>query len=218
MATKNQRIAAYVPENVYQKYQGFKAERGLGDSQALIQILSEYFGVTHSEPFGGSLTLVERVERLEELIHTPLAMQPPVITPDPTPIEPEVKTDLPLVSPGQLSFLTREEVELGSQSNVAPVKADGMRWLTSRQAHQKAILRGCVRNEEGFKKWSLRKPDQCSKDFHLRRLDSLTKSNIAPSFEDLKYLDSVQVKSDSPEGVGAKRRDFTADEPAMLSV
>jgi hypothetical protein len=218
MATKNQRIAAYVPENVYQKYQSFKAEKGLGDSQALIQILSEYFGVSHTEPLGSSLTLVERVERLEELIQASLTVQSPVATPDPIPIEPELKTDLPAVSPGQLSFLTREEVELGSQSNAVPAKADGMRWLTSRQAHQKAVLRGCVRNEEGFKKWSLRKPDQCSKDFHLRRLSGLTKSNTAPSFEDLKYLDSVQVKSDSPEGVGAQRRDFTADEPAKLSV
>jgi transposase-like protein len=70
MATKNQRIAAYVPENVYQKYQSFKAEKGLGDSQALIQILSEYFGVTHLVSRDESLQTLERIARLEASLST----------------------------------------------------------------------------------------------------------------------------------------------------
>jgi hypothetical protein len=65
MATKNQRIAAYVPESVYQKYQSFKAEKGLGDSQALIQILSEYFGVAHEVSYSDSLHVLERITQLE---------------------------------------------------------------------------------------------------------------------------------------------------------
>jgi hypothetical protein len=65
MATKNQRIAAYVPENVYQKYQSFKIEKGLGDSQALIQILSEYFGVDHQVSHSESLHVLERITQLE---------------------------------------------------------------------------------------------------------------------------------------------------------
>jgi hypothetical protein len=65
MATKNQRIAAYVPENVYQKYQSFKAEKGLGDSQALIQILSEYFGVAHQVSHSESPHVLERITQLE---------------------------------------------------------------------------------------------------------------------------------------------------------
>lgn len=70
MATKNQRIAAYVPENVYQKYQSFKVEKGLGDSQALIQILSEYFGVTHLVGCDESLQTLERIARLEASLST----------------------------------------------------------------------------------------------------------------------------------------------------
>jgi hypothetical protein len=65
MATKNQRIAAYVPESVYQKYQSFKAEKGLGDSQALIQILSEYFGVAHQVAHSESPHVLERITQLE---------------------------------------------------------------------------------------------------------------------------------------------------------
>lgn len=222
MATKNQRIAAYVPEIVYQKYQCFKVEKHLGDSQALVQILSEYFGVTHSEPFGSSLTLVERVKRLEELVQVPLTVQSLVVASDPILVEPEQKTDLPDVSSGQLSFLAKgkvkEEAESGVKPNAIPSKADGMRWLTSKQAHQKALLNGCTRNEQGFKRWSLRNPDQCLKDFHLRRLSNLTTSNTAPSFEDLNYLNFLQVNPDSPGGVGAERRGLTADDTATLSV
>lgn len=65
MATKNQRIAAYIPENVYEKYQIFKTEKGVGDSQALIQILSEYFGVAHPVAHGDSPQVLGRIERLE---------------------------------------------------------------------------------------------------------------------------------------------------------
>jgi hypothetical protein len=193
MATKNQRIAAYVPENVYQKYQSFKAEKGLGDSQALIKILSEYFGVTHSEPLGDSLTLAERVERLEELIHSPLAMQPPAVTPDPIPIEPELKTDLPVVSPGQLSFLAQEEAS-SAPANGIPAKADGGRWLTTRQAHQAAVDRGFDRNLNAFKGWSGRSIEDCIIKFSLRRLESPSKSHSSPAFEDLRHADSVQVQ------------------------
>jgi hypothetical protein len=70
MATKNQRIAAYVPENVYQKYQSFKVEKGLGDSRALIQILSEYFGVDHQVSHSESLHVLERITQLEVSLFT----------------------------------------------------------------------------------------------------------------------------------------------------
>jgi hypothetical protein len=191
MATKNQRIAAYVPENVYQKYQSFKAEKRLGDSQALIHILSEYFGVSHAEPSGSSLTLVERVERLEELLQASSTMQSLVVAPDLIPIEPELKPDLPVVSPGQLSFLTKEEVELGSQSDTVPAKADGKRWLTTQQTYQVAMDRGFdrTRNLNAFKGWSGRNVDECVNKFSLRRLGTPPKSHSAPSFEDLRYAD-----------------------------
>lgn len=55
MATKNRRVAAYLPPEVDKAFVGFKIKHGLAteesphqnDSQALIQLLSEFLGVTH---------------------------------------------------------------------------------------------------------------------------------------------------------------------------
>lgn len=48
MVTQNPRIAAYVPQVIKEQFEAFKSDRKIkGDSQALIIILSEYFGVSH---------------------------------------------------------------------------------------------------------------------------------------------------------------------------
>lgn len=47
MSTENRRVAAYLPKNIDDQLKAFKTDRGLkGDSQALIAILEEYFGVS----------------------------------------------------------------------------------------------------------------------------------------------------------------------------
>lgn len=73
MGTDNRRVAAYLPPEVDEKLKQFKLERGLAtaesltqnDSQALIQILSEYFGVSQSVAYQGSSDLTERIECIE---------------------------------------------------------------------------------------------------------------------------------------------------------
>ena len=52
MPTDKHRIAAYLPKEVDEKFQAFKKEREVGDSQALVLILSEFFG---GEPRSSSL-------------------------------------------------------------------------------------------------------------------------------------------------------------------
>lgn len=55
MATKNRRVAAYLPPEIDRAFFEFKVRHGLAtedspnqnDSQALIQLLSEFLGVTH---------------------------------------------------------------------------------------------------------------------------------------------------------------------------
>jgi hypothetical protein len=44
-----------------------------------------------------------------------------------------------------------------------------------------------VRNLEGFRKWSKRHPEQCSKEFSLFRLPTLRGRTSAPAFQDLRY-------------------------------
>jgi hypothetical protein len=47
MSTKNHRVAAYLPQEIHDRLEAFKAERQIkGDSQALIIILSEFLGVS----------------------------------------------------------------------------------------------------------------------------------------------------------------------------
>jgi hypothetical protein len=46
MSTKKRRIATYIPTEIEDKFQAFKQERKVGDSQALILILTEFLGVS----------------------------------------------------------------------------------------------------------------------------------------------------------------------------
>jgi hypothetical protein len=55
MPTSKNRIAAYLPSEIDEKFQAFKQERGIGDSQALIMILTEFLGVSHETSRDSSL-------------------------------------------------------------------------------------------------------------------------------------------------------------------
>ena len=66
MTTKNTRVAAYLPPDVEDAFKAFKAERGLGESKALIAILAEYFGVSQEVAHPTALDLVKRIERIED--------------------------------------------------------------------------------------------------------------------------------------------------------
>jgi hypothetical protein len=64
MPTEKKKIAAYLTDDVGRKFDEFKQLRGIkGDSQALNQLLSEYFGVTES--LSPPPSLLSRVEALE---------------------------------------------------------------------------------------------------------------------------------------------------------
>lgn len=69
MPTENRRVAAYLPKEIDDRFTIFKAERDLGDSQALIVILSEFLGVSQqvaqqSNPL--QLELEGRIGAVEE--------------------------------------------------------------------------------------------------------------------------------------------------------
>jgi hypothetical protein len=57
MPTAKHRIAAYLPPEVDEKFQAFKRERGVGDSQALILILIEFLGVSQEVSHGNLLNI-----------------------------------------------------------------------------------------------------------------------------------------------------------------
>jgi hypothetical protein len=57
MPTAKHRIAAYLPPDVDKKFQAFKKERGIGDSQALILILTEFLEVSQNVSCNDSLNI-----------------------------------------------------------------------------------------------------------------------------------------------------------------
>jgi hypothetical protein len=64
MPTEKKKIAAYLADDVGRRFDEFKRIRGIkGDSQALNQLLSEYFGV--AESLSPPPSLLSRVEALE---------------------------------------------------------------------------------------------------------------------------------------------------------
>lgn len=69
MSTAKHRIAAYLPPEIDEKFQAFKRERGVGDSQALILILSEFLKVNHEVSYSSSLDIESlKGELLGELL------------------------------------------------------------------------------------------------------------------------------------------------------
>lgn len=85
MATKNRRVAAYLPDSIDEKLQDFKVKQGLpvsadkpnqSDSQALIVILKEFFGVAQevSHAPGQQEVIFQRLQTLEESIEKGLAV------------------------------------------------------------------------------------------------------------------------------------------------
>jgi hypothetical protein len=67
MSTKKRRIATYIPTEIEDKFQAFKRERGVGDSQALILILTEFLGVSQEVAYSSELLEKIKSKLLSEL-------------------------------------------------------------------------------------------------------------------------------------------------------
>ena len=68
MATKNRRVATYLPPHIDEQFKAFQSERDLkNESQAILIIISEYLGVAHSVASNESYQEIqERLQRVEE--------------------------------------------------------------------------------------------------------------------------------------------------------
>lgn len=76
MGTDNRRVAAYLPKEIDDRLKEFIVERGLkGDSPALIEILSEYFGVAHSTAQKVDYSGFVRIEQFQELVDKVSALE-----------------------------------------------------------------------------------------------------------------------------------------------
>lgn len=76
MGTKNPRVAAYLPQEVYEKFLQFKLDKGLAtsddlkrnDSQALVQLLSEFLGVSHKVAYSNESDILSRLSDVEQKV------------------------------------------------------------------------------------------------------------------------------------------------------
>lgn len=179
MVTNKPRVAGYVSQELKDLFQAFTKERQLSESKALGVLLAEYFGVNHKVAHPSSLDLIKRIEALEaEVFRSGKKSAQVFAKAKRNSLEPET------------SLLFGESSD-ESPSNSPPAKADNKRWLVSRVAHERAVARGCDRNVVGFKSWARRNPQRCIKDFGLRLLENRSKSNIAPTYEDLRWGDEL---------------------------
>ena len=199
MATKNRRVAAYLPPEVDEAFVAFKIQRGLAskdaphqnDSQALIQLLTEYLGVSPQEGYSVSymegLVTVQQLEALKaelkasisELSSGLLSVNSRVEALQPG--DSQVFDEITSSTPGQLNLLA------ATDAASAPEKADGERWLTTSQAYERAQKRGFNKSKNSFKGWSQRTPDECFEMYDLRRLDHKSNSQTAPGYEDVRW-------------------------------
>ena len=145
MTTQNRRIAAYLPPEIDQKLKAFKIDAGLAtkrnpnknDSQALITILTQFFGLNHEPPYASaaelrqqlsdlkaemdrlSTALTEKIANLEndiaDIKQSKTDIEEPLSLP-----KPELGGTVPEV-PGQLNLLASTPEHSGG--NIEPIEA-----------------------------------------------------------------------------------------------
>ena len=145
MATQNRRIAAYLPTEIDQQLKAFKIDAGLAtkrnpnknDSQALIAILTQFFGLDHEAPYASaaelrqqladleakldnlSTALSEKIAHLETDLADLKQSKPDIEEIEPTKPKPEPGATFSTV-PGQLDLL--DSISAQSGGNIEPIE------------------------------------------------------------------------------------------------
>jgi hypothetical protein len=187
MATENRRVATYLPTSLYERFERFKGERSLGESKALIVILSEYFEVGQKVAQSDSPDILTRLSFLEQKISEVESRFDAFST---SALAVEI-SDSPMAmtiqAPTQIGLLFSESLVTFSGDS-PPKTADGKRWLRTEDAYAVALEGGCDQaTKSGFRKWSRKNPEICLQKFGLRFLEMPSGSNLAPSFEDIRF-------------------------------
>lgn len=70
MTTENKRVAAYLPQDLYNHLEAFKGEHGLTESRAIGSILAAHFGVAHgvSQKVVHQFVTVSQFRELEQRV------------------------------------------------------------------------------------------------------------------------------------------------------
>lgn len=188
MATDKPRVAGYVSQELKNLFQAFTQERGLSESKAMAVLLTEYFGVSQEVTHPSSLDLVRRIEAIEQKMEAHLVSHSNSLSTKAFAV-PKTKAKKAVIG-NQLGLAVDK-----SGPDSPPARPDGQRWLSTSQAFERAVIRGCERNKNGFKGWSQRKPDECLAEYQLRRIENVPghkRSSTAPGYEDMDWENQVE--------------------------
>lgn len=162
MATKNRRVAAYLPPEVDKAFIEFKIERDFAsednpnqnDSKALIQLLSEFLGVSYSAAHPSGSDVLKRLSDLEgQVAHLKFQMSSVASTQEEVRGEllSELKNELVNVVPGQLSFL---DDDLAKPSSSSFPEALGLTALSKRLGKSSGTLSRYKDDPEKLAEWT----------------------------------------------------------------
>jgi hypothetical protein len=167
MGTKNRRVAGYLPALVYEKFQQLKLDRQFGDSQALIHVFSEYFGVSQLVSYHDSPEVLERIQALESAMEK---MQEEMLelrqssldSPSESPSTPSSKS--PEVSEDQLVLLDvpKDLDKLPSSDSSDDVEEGLDGWVSMKEAWNEL---GCPGGFDTFRK---RTPEDLREKYGLQ--------------------------------------------------
>lgn len=210
MPTRNRRVATYLPKEVDDRLEAFKADRGIeGDSQALIIILSEFLGVAqqvaHQVDYQSNFAtrdemealnlkvayLAEQIQscdqRLDQVVNRTTSELKSVLLDN----LPKQKEELE-VSPGQLDLLKEEPESAHAESSslLSSIPSELLSGLSSRAIERRfkqkqSISRNTIdshRSQPDFIEWSAAHDPE----------------GIAWEYRDKKYYPIQNATSDSP--------------------
>jgi hypothetical protein len=193
MATENRRVATYLPTSLYERLERFKGERSLGESKALIVILSEYFEVGQKVAQSDSPDILTRLSFLEQKISEVESRFDAFST---SALAVEISDNpmaMTIQAPTQIGLCFSESLVTFSGDS-PPKIADGNRWLKTGEAHVVALERGCTQqSKDSFRRWSRQNSEICLQKFGLRFLETPSTSNLVPGFEDIRFDEDLRV-------------------------
>ena len=192
MPTQN--IGLRIDADLLAQVDALAAEQGTSRTFVIVEALHRMLGLAKSSTVEQRLADVEqRLGIVEQALgssakqrltpsnkpDTPPQTVPTAAAPIPPPKQPRQDAQQGGSSPSQVSEHPTE----------SPQKADGGRWLTTKDAWQRARGRGCTKeNKDAFRSWANRNPGDAAKRYGLRRIERPpSKDNSLASFEDLRW-------------------------------
>jgi hypothetical protein len=210
MATKNRRVATYLPPDLAEAFEAFKIQHNLGESKALIFILAQFLEGTTPASRQIDDVLLDKINTLEakvahfsSLFGEQIAALESVVNKNVI-LEVEcAKGGIDSGFSGQLKLMSDDVLPCDSlfssisfvpSEDLPPKVADGKRWLRTEDAYVIALEGGYRQTtKDSFRRWSRKNPEICLQKFGLNFLETPTGSNFAPAFENVRFDEDLRL-------------------------